>query len=40
MDKRDFYNKLLRKVVFCGNVDMVELVLAENKDIGTCVVCF
>jgi len=35
-NKREFYNKLLRKAVFCGNVDMVELVLTETKDIGTC----
>jgi len=33
-DKKDFYNKLLRKAVFFGNVDMVELVLTVTKDVG------
>jgi len=33
-DKRDFYNKLLRKAVFHGNVDVVELALTETRDIG------
>ena len=36
-DKRDFYNKLLRKAVFHGNVDIVELVLTDTKDIGVCI---
>ena len=33
-DKRDFCNKLLRKAVICGNVDIVELVLTKTRDIG------
>jgi len=36
-DKRNFYNKLLRKAVFHGNANIVELVLTETKDIGVCV---
>ena len=36
-EKKNFYNKLLRKAVFHGNADMVELVLTETKDIGVCV---
>ena len=32
--KKDFYNKLLRKAVFHGNADVVELVLTETRDIG------
>ena len=32
--KRGFFNKLLRKAVFHGSVDMVELVLTETKDTG------
>ena len=38
-NKKDFYNKLLRKAVFWGNVDMVELILTETRGIGMCVVC-
>lgn len=33
-DKRSFCNKLLRKALFHGNVDVVELVLKETKGIG------
>jgi len=33
-DKKNFCNKLLTKAVFHGNVDIVELVLTETKDIG------
>ena len=35
-EKKNFYDKLLRKAVFHGNVDIVELVLTETTDIGVC----
>jgi len=37
VDKKKICNKLLRKAVFHGNYEIVQLVLNEAKDIGVCV---